>query len=196
MIGGLGLKIEPLDRQTIKIVLSKSDMQQMSIEFEQMDYSQPATKRMIMQLLQQARDETNLDFTKGKLLIEAFPTPDGGCVLYLNLIQRSYSTNKNNRGFNTPLIFKIQNLDQLCIVSKKLYQNYHHLILKSTLYSENNQYILMVYSYYKLDDKLIAIINEHGSLVGKGEIKSRLIEEHTHLIVKNKAIETICEYLC
>ncbi len=191
----LTLKIEMLDQQTVKVILSQLDMEELSITYEELDYSRPDTRKIILQLLRRVREKTELDFTKGKLFIEAFPSQEGGCVLYLNLIEQTLS--KNRHEFSTPLIFSFSNIEELSKLCNKLLTRYHHLILKSALYhhTEESKYILMIYSYYKLDDKLIAIVKEHGTLIGKGNIKKCIIDEHAKLIMKEQAIETVAKYL-
>ena len=47
------------------------------------------TRRIIWELLDEANRRTGFDSSKGKLLIEAMPLLDGGCVLYLSLIHIS-----------------------------------------------------------------------------------------------------------
>lgn len=188
------MKIEILDRQTVKIVLSEMDMEELAITYEEMDYSRPETRKLIMRLLNRVRDKTNMDFTGGKLFIEAFPSQEGGCILYLNLIEKPASKTAT-QGFSAPLIFQIGSLEELHKVCEKLFTRYHHLILKSSLYQSEQGYTLMLYSYYKLDEKLIAIVKEHGDLLGKGNIQKCLVEEHQRLLVKDKAIETIAKCL-
>lgn len=189
------MNIEPLDHQTIKIILSANDMKEYNISYDEMDYNNPTTRKVIIQLLQQVRTQTSIDFSHNKLFIEAFPAQEGGCVLYLNLLGAPAKSTNHKGGFHTPLIFLIDNLEELRRLCNKLYHSYNHLILKSSLYETDESYILMIYSYYKLDARLIAIIREYGSFLGKGELKSQLIGEHATQIVKDKAVEMIHQYI-
>lgn len=189
------MHIEPLDRKTIKIVLSQNDMREMSVTYEQMDYNRPETKTMVLHLLEEVRKKTKLDFTAGKLFIEAFPSRDGGCILYLNLLREKLQNTTTEKEFMAPILFTLPNVKQLRQTCKKLFLHYHHLISKSSLYFWEEKYVLILYSYYKLDKKMIALIKEHGIFFGKGEIKYCFIKEHGKLLIKDTAIETITKYI-
>ena len=189
------MNIEPLDRQTIKIVLSATDMDKFHISYDEMDYNHPATRKVILQLLQQVREKISFDFSQNKLFIEAFPAQESGCVLYLNLLGEDQKHSNRSEGFHMPLIFLIEDLESLRRLCDKLYHSYHHLILKSSLYETDENYNLTVYSYYKMDARLIAVIREYGHFLGKGELKSQIIGEHSAKLVKDKAIEMIHQYI-
>lgn len=189
------MNIEPLDRQTVKIILSADDMEKFNISYDEMDYNNPSARKIIMQLLHKVREKTSIDLNQNKIFIEAFPINDGGCVLYLNIFGESKKDAEKPEGFNMPLIFLIENLDSLRCICDKLYHNYHHLILKSSLYETDENYILTVYSYCKMNAKLIAVIKEYGYFLGKGELKNQMIKEHSSAIVKDKAVEMIHRYI-
>lgn len=190
------LHIEPLDRLTVKIVLSKKDMQRFCLTYEKMDYDDPTTKKVIVHLLKRVRESTRMDFGLGKLFIEAFPNDDGGCILYLNSVESpKESSLYTSNGFNMPLIVKLTCVDDLLDICKCLIYRWNHLILKSSLYENENEYFLLLYSYYKQDDKLCAILQEFGKLSGRGDLASSLIHEHNNMIIKDNAIETIANNL-
>jgi negative regulator of genetic competence, sporulation and motility len=195
------LTIELIDKKTVRIFLSFDDMQQLCITYDQMDYKDPDTKRVILNLLQRVREQTSIDLSEGKLFIEAFPHSEGGCVLYVNVVnpQMPIPLSKPKRyknNFNTPIIFEFGNIDNVINVCDKLFNQYSHLILKSSLYLLDQKYMLLIYTYFKMDDKIVALVSEYGQLVGKGAVKGSFIKEHAKPIVDNIAIETIVEYLC
>ena len=195
------MKIEQIDQQTIKVVLTPRDMDSFDITYEEMDYKDPNTKRVILELLHQIKKETSMDFNGGKLFVEAFPYLDGGCVLYICTIPVSAETTPKTRQtqkpavFNTPLVFAFRELEPLADACKHLFLQYNHIILKSALYLYEHQYRLLVYSYIKLDDKLIGLVSEYGRFIGKGSIQASLVKEHAKCLLESNAIETISEKL-
>lgn len=190
------MKIELLDQQTIKIVLSCTDMSQFAITYDDMDYDDPDTRRVILQLLQKIKQETQLDLTDGKLFIEAFPYDQGGCILYINIVAPHVQqvTTVSKSGFNTPLVFSFDSIEHVCNICKDLFQNYSHLIFKSSLYTFQGQYMIMLFSFFKLDRKISAIMSEYGNYYGKGELTASIIREHGNCIIQDTAVENIVEY--
>ncbi len=185
------MHIEPLDRQTVKVILSGKDMKQFSLTYENMDYEDPATRKVILRLLQKVQESTRLDFAQGKLFIEAFPDEEGGCILYLNLLTNLPTESLPKNGFHTPLIVSLCGSEEVIGLCKTLFFRYSHLILKSSLYKNKDAYILMIYSYYKQDQKLCAILHEYGDLLGRGEVAAGIIHEHARAILPSQAVERI-----
>ena len=189
------MNIEKIDNQTVKIILSTSDMKDFKISYDEMDYNNPVARKAIISLLKLASEQTSINLSQNKIFIEAFPVKGGGCVLYINLLGEVGKNSIKQEDFDAPLIFMIENLNELRRLCAKLYSGYNHLILKSSLYQTDEKYILTIYSYCKLDARLIAVVKEYGDFIGKGELKNRIIEEHALTIVQNNAIETIRNYI-
>ncbi|MDE5600363.1 MAG: adaptor protein MecA, partial [Oscillospiraceae bacterium] len=175
---------------------SDKDMQKYSITYEKMDYNDRRTRQAIIKLLYKVRNDINyIDISKSKIFIEAFPTEEGGCVLYLNILCEIEKEKALKNNFDTPIIAEIKDLDTLTSLCKNMLNRCYNLILKSNLYYNNNKFIITVYSYCKQDNKLLALLSEHGEIIGKGNFASSLIAEHFKLIIKGKAIETVTNYL-
>lgn len=185
------MEIEPLDKKTIKIILSKQDMNDFSITYESMDYDDPATKKVILKLLNQVKEKNKVDLLSGKLFIEAFPKDDGGCILYLNILGDMKENSVLNNNFKSPIIAVISNPFDLFKLCKVLYRKYNHIIFKSHLYEDDGLYYLLIYSFYKQEDVLCGIISEFGSIKGKGEFYSCIVKEHSNLLIKDEAIEKL-----
>ena len=156
---------------------------------------------MILELLRQIKQEMTIDFTRGKLFIEAFPYLNGGCVLYICTIAmendktESSASAARRTGFNTPLVFEFDDIDLLTDTCTRLLQQYSHIILRSALYLYENKYRLLIYSYFKLDNKIISLVKEYGHYIGKGTVQSSIVREHAKLLIENNAIEIVSQYL-
>lgn len=175
-------------------------MEAYALTYDQMDYKDPVTKKVILEILHHVRNETSVDLSQGRLFIEAFPHVEGGCVLYISTVGGENTTaakpKRYRNSFNTPLIFRFDTLDRLTDICDKLFKQYSHLVLKSSLYLLDGKYVLLIYSYFKLDNKIIALAKEYGSLIGKGSIKGAFVKEHAKPVIEDTALETIVEYLC
>ncbi len=193
------LKIELVDQKTVKITLDENDLNEMALSFHDEASATFETKRAVLNLISKIKDETELDLTGGKLFIEAFPDANGGCVLYVNVIDRSRGSlhaQKASVGFNSPLIFRFKELKSLLAACKRLFHQYSHLIRKSSLYLLDEEYFLILYSYLRTDEKLIKLLSEYGKYFGKGEIKLSFMNEHARCIVEDAAVETLVDYVC
>ena len=186
------LNIEIIDKYIIKITLSLKDMQNYGVNYEKINYNDKKTRQLIVSLLYKVKKTTNIDISKSKILIEAFPTEENGCILYLNIINNESINNILNDNSKKPLIIKfkhIQDFKNMC----KILINKHYIkkILKNTLLQINNYFILIIYSDDEQLSKISPICFEYGNIIGYGELNKKIIEEHCDLIIKNNAIETI-----
>lgn len=192
-----GMKIEPLDDKTVKVVLSKIDMDSFKLTYEEMDYKKPDTRRVILKLIDEIKKEVDIDLSQGKLFIEAFPYADGGCILYVNILEQAKSPSgaAKKNSFDTPLIFVFDNLASLCAIASKLNKRYSHVILKNSLFLLEDRYYLLLYTYFKMDDQLTQILSEYGQFAGKGSVRSSLIKEHAKELIHSDALRVIEQYL-
>lgn len=76
------MKIESNGEEKITVTLSQTDMNELDITYDEMDYSNIETRRVIWTILDKARKTLGKSVdTEGKLLIEVTPSDDGGCIL-------------------------------------------------------------------------------------------------------------------
>ncbi len=194
------MRIEQIDHHTIKVILTASDLDRLDITYEEMDYKDPNTKRVILELLHHVRRETDIDLQEGRLLVEAFPSIGGGCVLYICAISGEAGSKSRipataKGGFNTPLVFGFSDLERLASACKQMVLQLHHIILKSALYRYQSEYRLLIYSYFKSDDRLIGLVCEYGRYLGKGSLPASVVKEHATCLLESNAIEVITETL-
>ena len=192
--GGFLLHIETLDEKTIKLVLSSRDMAGLGITYEEMDYQNPQTRRVVRQLLEEIRLQTGADCSSGKLFIEAFPYADGGCILYLNLLEQT-GRNASKHSFDTPLIFAFPEAETLAQLCCRLNRHFGHAILKTSLYSHQGQYLLLVYTYFRMDREIRRLLEEYGQFYGKGAVCSAAVKEHGTLLLEEDAMQQFARYL-
>ncbi len=190
------LKIDKINNKTIKITLSDIDMQKLKITYDEMDYCKPETKKAISQIIKVIKPQIQVDPSENKLYVEAFPNGDGGCFLFVNVIDaKQPELKKSSTSFDTPLVFEFINLDMLtdcCITLQKLY---NHVVIKSALYTLSGRYQLLLYTYCKMDDELKNFLSEHSVFINKGAIAAALTMEHFDVVIETGAIEIICKCL-
>lgn len=183
------MNIEYKNDKTIKIVLTNEDLNKYNITYSELDYKNEKTKKFLSSILKQFENKN-----KSKIFIEAYPTNDNGCLLYINFIDNKL-LNKNDTTFDTPLIFKFSNLEILNKTCNKLFNENLHMIIKSCLYFYNDEYYLSLYSYCRMEENLCYILKEYGTFIGKGSVFSSFLQEHSNQLLPENAIETVHEYL-
>ena len=175
-----------LENKIIKVVLTSSDMIDYDLTYTEMDYSNQQTKQILSHLIDKIKNEFSMDLKLSKLLIEAFPYQDGGCILYINSVQPTKSST-----MHTPIIYEFDNITVLSSAVKQLYSQYTHIIIKSELYLYNEKYILIIYTYFKMDKQIYNLLNEYADFYGKGVIVSAVIKEHAKKLISDNAVETL-----
>lgn len=185
------MNIEYKNNNTIKILLTKYDLNKYNITYEELDYKNIATKKFLHSILKNIHQISNIN--SYKIFIEAYPTKDDGCLLYINLEDKNKV--KSSNSFNTPLIFIFDNINMLTNTCNKLFNENLYMIIKSSLYFYNDKYYLSIYSYCRMEEKLCNILKEYGHFIGKGSIFSSFLQEHSREIISENAIEIINKYL-
>lgn len=184
------MNIEQLDDKTIKLVLSKQDMDNFGITYDELDYNNESTKDIITLILNNVKEKTKLDFSNGKLFIEAFPYADGGCVLYINILKQSADDSSKKavkKSFDTPVIYVFDNVKSLYQLCVELNKRFSHIVLKSTLCCYKGSYYMLIYTYFKMEDELSRLLLEYSFYFGKGAVLAAMIKEHGKVLFEENA---------
>ncbi|MCL1903037.1 MAG: adaptor protein MecA [Oscillospiraceae bacterium] len=82
------MQIDVLSQNTLKLTLSRLDMFDLDIKYESLSGKNPDTKRLLSHVLRTVRLDkgSGIDFSGERLFVEAFPRPDGGCMLYISCL--------------------------------------------------------------------------------------------------------------
>lgn len=195
------MKIERIDSRTIKVVLSDKDMAEYDLTYEEMDYSDSATRQAILEIMRRVQNKINLGIDHNKLFIEAFPSPEGGCILYVNIVEfeppekPTVKAKKELPRYDTPLIFELENLDAVTAVCKRLATDMQAGIVKSSLFHYEAHYYLLLYTYCRMERKIQFILQEYGDFLGKSTVLAAFFREHSKEISRDDAISTIVRCL-
>lgn len=183
--------IEIISSNTIKIILNENDMSLYDISFDKLDRSNPETKRLLIDLIDNIKDEKNIDLSSERLFVEAFPKDDGGCLLYLSILNSNVKVTPEKSSLYNTLICKIDSPEVLLSVTSKIYEMFNHILHNSELYYSDGTYQLILQIFKKADKKLKTILGEFCQISGNGEIEASAIREHYTCIFPINAIEEI-----
>lgn len=194
------LKIELCGEDRLRITLNQADLEQLSISFEELDYGRMEIRRIIWELLDEANRRTGFDSSKGKLLIEAMPLLDGGCVLYFTILPREYDQ-KNRpkklhlRRLGGPYVYEFQGADELMSVCSRLSREYPDAIPKSTVYQMDHSYRLVIYTREDTCKTCAPLLSEYGSPAGEGSAAAAFAAEHGKMLAEGDAVSQIGRHL-
>lgn len=164
------MDIQPISNNKFIVGLTCDEMKDLDITYEDMDYSNIETRRVIWTILDTVRRDTGRDVDPSvNLMIEAAPDTDGGCLLMFTVAS---GPNKKSETViskaNPTRIYEFENLDNMLDFLRFLPDNSRRIFTKE--------------SKYRLElptetaNNFHRILNEYGKFVGK----SSLTAAHTH----------------
>lgn len=80
------MEIVRISEEKLKLTLGKEDLEKYSLKPEELDYDKTETRRVIWQILDDAKKRTGFDAAADRALIEAYPGRRGGCEIYVTLL--------------------------------------------------------------------------------------------------------------
>ncbi len=224
-MGMKNLNIEIIDDTMIKLVLSKQDLINFDITYNDMDYKNEKTRYAIDLIIDKIYFEKNIDLKNKKLVIEAFPTLTKGCIFYIKIIDKFLESIKNPEEYNSTkdkesidikalrdilnsnikktntkinvynISIRLENIENLIDLSKIINTYYIKLILKSSVYKVSDRYYLLLQTKSKVEKNFINHLFEYSDDITKESMKYEVIKEHGINIINKNAIETISQKL-
>ncbi|MDR1805305.1 MAG: adaptor protein MecA [Clostridium sp.] len=189
------MRIEELSEERFLVELSAHDMEDLEISFEELDYANIETRRVIWTLLDLAGRELgrNID-PSGRMVVEVMPR-GGGCVLHFTLIgqARRLVPRKSSavpaQEKTAPLIFRFNSVDPL-LDAAAAYTGLGLPLPQSTLYESKGAYRLLLYPKGGAG-RLCAFFGEYGELLNAGGLAESATREYWRLLVKDGALERL-----
>lgn len=173
------MNIHLINKNKFIAELSEKDMNDLDITYEEMDYSNIETRRVIWTVIDKIRETSGCDIDpSGNLLIEAVADSEGGCVLCFTVPEKRRAMNtpktpvlKKNKG---GAVYEFENTDALLDMIKSV--GYKNLSGKCRIYENNSRIRLIVSKLPGQNEK--KIIEEYGSFVGQDNLLAAQTAEH------------------
>ena len=74
----------------IKVTLTEEDLEEFELSADELDYANTETKRMFWDVLSRAKAHTGFDTDGQKVLVQLYPSKDGGCEIFVTKIGSIY----------------------------------------------------------------------------------------------------------
>lgn len=187
------MNIETPQEDKIIVELSSEDMTELDITYENMDYSNIETRRVIWTILDKARHTLNRDIDpSGRMLIEAMPKPTGGCIICFTVLGREIKSasfhNMLKIKKETPCAtYEFESLEELIECAERIKRTY--IGLKSSLYALDNRYRLVI-----TDGNIQSIknlISEYAFACRENALFYEVMREHWKLLADGNAVEML-----
>ncbi|MBR5453353.1 MAG: adaptor protein MecA, partial [Clostridia bacterium] len=78
----------------LKIMLTQSDMKRLEISCESIDYDNSDTRAALKSILEEVRCQTGVDLSAKRICIQVYPSREGGCEMFVNVLPGSVSDRK------------------------------------------------------------------------------------------------------
>lgn len=186
------MKIETPQDNKIIVELSAQDMSELDITYEEMDYSNIETRRVIWTILDRVRHALRRDIDpSSRMTIESVPTAEGGCVLFFTvppqLPEGGMRQVLHIRRDAAYLLCLLDTPDALFRCAERL-RDCVRPLPESRLFLWQSQYVLLLQSASRLCRMILA---EYGAVCTENILPAAVLREHGKLLANENAIEKL-----
>lgn len=190
------MKIKAQTDNRICIELTHEDMVELDITYEELDYSNIETRRVLWTLLDEARQELgkNIRLTQ-RMLIEAVPNDNGGCTIYFTVTDEPYGKNGKKQLVKlgcTKIVCQSSDIDDIGALASVLFAT--GKIMKSELYTDGEKYRLVLSPDSSLCGNIETMICEYCDICD--ESTASYTYEHWKLLASPDAVGILAVTFC
>ena len=182
------MKIKAQTDNRICIELTQEDMLELDITYEELDYSNIETRRVLWTLLDEARLKLgrNISLTQ-KMLIEAIPGDKGGCTIYFTVSDEP-DCKKNSRQIVkkgcAKTVCQSSDINNMGELAKVLFSSGHRI--KSELFTNGSDYRLVISPDAALQSSIDATVCEFCDICDESAVPYTY--EHWKLLASPDAV--------
>lgn len=169
------MKIESDGEEKIAVTLTEGDMQDFDITYDEMDYANIETRRVIWTILDEAKrilgKPINID---NRLLIQVSPGEDGGCIMHFSQLNDPCAHHKKRlimKKDAEPVIFTTSDYDAYIDVITLLKET-PDIYTSAEFFTSGKNLCIVLHPTPTLTEKLITQLCEFGdvSLANKKDL--------------------------
>lgn len=176
----------------LKVSLSREELEELGVDYDSLDYQNPATREILLGLLERGRKEAGFSPRRAKLYIEVFPSEGGGCIIYFTRLPNGelMPAGRFVPGA-VPAVFAFGDTEVLIQACAGLHELYAHRVLESALYRVGQGYRLVIYPLDYADNLSSSFLGEYGTYVGRGAVLAAYCREHGALLIEKDAVAVL-----
>lgn len=182
------MKISVIDENTIRFKMVASDLKRLSLTYDQLDYSNAATRKVIAHLLEVARLQVGFQLNSGQMLIEVFPDVNNGCIIYISTEEKTLAREKQ---LSEPMVLQFDDCNSLCSAADYLVKRLPKAFSKSALYHVGSGYHLVLTASPGAPNDLTDIVGECCTALATGTLATAYSREHGKLLASANALQLL-----
>lgn len=159
------MKIDSNNNGKITVALSPEDMNELDITYDELDYSNIETRRVIWTILDKAGQTLGKSIdTNSRLLIEVAPLNEGGCVLHFTFLPFSDLKTKKRlimKKEAEPVLFTAFD-ESAFLDSFKALRALSERVKSVESYKYKNKFHFVIYPELTFSDSIIFVLCEFG----------------------------------
>ena len=117
-----------INESKLKVMMEKNDFEALDISLDELDYTNPDAKNAFESIFEYAKEELGFDTSGHRILLQLFPSKDGGCELFItklgilsgNAFEEEESSNARKDFSKIKRAYSFDKLSSLLIVCKML----------------------------------------------------------------------------
>lgn len=187
------MKIEVHDDSRIAIELTKDDMSELDITYEDLDYSNIETRRVLWTVLDEASNTIGCDINLSeRMLIEAVPSSTGGCIIYFTVLPKHHNNGsaKIIKRDESAIICDIPNVDDLFAACQMLKKKGY--TQKSELFLKDKRYRLVLFPSLEEEQVFESSLCEYGDVLRRHKSQTLShMREHWQQLATPDAVEKL-----
>ena len=179
------MEIKRQDAGRLRVVLNSRDLERLGISYESLDYIDPASRQALGKVLEQAQRETGFSPGEERMLIEASPGEDGGCILVFTLLGGVSRCRRQ--------IYSFDGADPFFDALHCLGRQYGHRIFGSSAYRLGERYYLSLLPLDGEQGQTLAFLREYGRQEEGAEssVFESYLAEHGQCLAGEDAVERL-----
>ncbi len=83
-----------INESKLKVMLEESDLAGLELSSEELDYANPEAKQLFGDILGYAKDELGFDTSGYRVLLQLYPSKDGGCEIFITRLGKLEDTSE------------------------------------------------------------------------------------------------------
>ena len=188
-----------ISESMVKIMLSKSDVKRFKLDIQSVDYNDITTRNKVWEILDYVKKEHSFNHEGEKLLIQFYPSRDGGAELFVTKLEKlskknekAISSSKDVTLFDTKRMIYFFNCFDDLIKASKVITRSKSIKNSELFYDGDGSYFLEITERGKTHNGTItdfAILLEYSQSVPK-ELYPYICE-HCSKLTRGNAIESL-----
>ena len=187
------MEIIRIGENKLKLILTGEDLEKHHLKLDSLDYDNTETRRVLWQILDEAKQKTGFDAASERTLVQAYPGRKSGCEIYITRLSNHTPGLKGRhsifRFYDPTTLFSV--CRTLSTGTRKydgaLYkddQDFYYLCLKESLASSIQK-----------EDALspLSFVEEYAQRV-KSTSFFAYIKEHGSCLLASRAVETLSDF--